>query len=56
MHHRAVTNAPILYHEDDDVDLLYHCNAFVSLFSVPGLPSFKERVFQRTPLSDCFQI
>ena len=56
MHRIAVTNAAILHHEDVDVDLLYHFNAFVSLFKVSGLPSFKEHVFQRIHLSDCFQI
>ena len=56
MHSSAVTNPAILHHQDDDVDLLYHCHAFVSLCSVSGLPSFKEHTIQRTPLSDCFQI
>ena len=53
-HRSAVTNAAILHH-DDDVDLLYHCNAFVSLLNVSGLPSFNEHIFQKTPLSDYFQ-
>ena len=56
MRRSAVTNATILHHSDDDVDLHYHCNAFISLFSVFGLPNFKENIFQRTPLRDCFQI
>ena len=55
MHRSAVTNATILHHQDD-VGLLYHCNAFVSLFSVSGLPSFKEHMFQVIPLSGRFQI
>ena len=56
MYHSAVTNEVILHHQDDDVDLFYHCNAFVSLFSVSGIPSFKGHIFQRATLSDCFQI
>ena len=56
MHHGTDTNAAIWHHEDDDVDLLYHCNTFVSLFSVSGFPSFIEHVFQRTALNNCFQI
>ena len=56
MHLIAVTNAAISYHSDEDVDLHYHCNAFKSLFSVFGLPSIKEHIFQRTPSSNCFQI
>ena len=56
MHRIAITNAAILRHQDDDVDLRYHCNAFLSFFSVYGLLGFKEHVFQRTPMSDCFQI
>ena len=43
-------------HENDDVDLLYRCNVFVSLFSVSGLLSFKERIFQDTFFSGYFQI
>ena len=46
MHYNAVANAPILHHQDDVVDLLYHCNIFISLFSVSGLSSFKEQIFQ----------
>ena len=38
--------AAILHHWDDDVDLLYHCNVLVSLFSVSCFLSFKEHVFQ----------
>ena len=56
MHRNAVTNAMILHHEDDDVDLLYHCNVLISLFTVSGLPIFKEHIFQRTRFSGCFQI
>ena len=48
MHRIAVTNAAILHHSNDDVDLHYHCNAFMSLFSVFGLSSIKEHIFQRT--------
>ena len=55
MHRITVTNAAISHHSEDDVDLHYHCNAFVS-FSVFGLPSIKEHIFQRNPLSNCFQI
>ena len=51
MHRIAVTNAAILHHSDDDVDLHYHCNAVMSLFSVFGLSSIKEHIFQRTPLN-----
>ena len=39
--------------QDDDVVFLYICNAFVSLFSVSGLPSFKEHIFRRTTFSGC---
>ena len=56
MYRIAVTNAAISHHSDDDVDLPYHCNAFIYLFSVFGLPSIKGHIFQRPPLSDCFQI
>ena len=42
MHRIPVTNAAISHHADDDVDLRYHCNAFISLFSVFDLPSIKE--------------
>ena len=56
MHRTAVTNAAILHHSDDDVNLHYHFNAFISLISVFDLPSFKEHTFLRTPLSACFQI
>ena len=55
-HRKAFTNAAILHHYDDNVDLLYNCNVFVFLFSVSGLSSLKERIFQRTPFSGCFQI
>ena len=47
MHRSAVTNAAVLHHQDGDVDLHYCYNAFVSLFSVSGLSSFKEHIFQR---------
>ena len=56
MYHIAVTNGATSHHSDDDVDLHYHSNAFIYSFSVFGLPSIKEHIFQRTPLSDCFQI
>ena len=56
MHRSAVTNAAVLHHQDGDVDLHYCYNALVSLFSVSGLSSFKEHVFQRTTLSYCFHI
>ena len=56
MHHNPVTNAATLPHEDDDNDLLYHCNVSLSLFSVSVLESFKEHMFQRKPFSGCFQI
>ena len=56
MYHIAVTNGATSHHSDDDVDLHYHSNAFIFSFSVFGLPSIKEHIFQRTPLSDCFQI
>ena len=56
MHRIPVTNAAISLYSDDDVDLRYHCNAFISLFSVLDLPSIKEHILQRAPLSDCFQI
>ena len=46
----------IPHHEDDDVDLVCHCDVFVSLSRVSALPSFKERVSWVTPLSGCFQI
>ena len=55
MHRSAVTFAAIVYHYGDDVGLVYYCNVFVSLFSVSGLLSFKERIFQGTPLSRIFQ-
>ena len=45
-HRSVVTNAAIL-HQYDDVYLLYHCNAFVSLLSVYGLSSFNELIFQK---------
>ena len=45
MYHKAVTSAVISHHEDDDIDLLYHCHVFAYLFSVSGLPSFKEYIF-----------
>ena len=38
-----------MHHYDDDVNLIYHCNMFISLFSVSGFSSFKEYVFQGTP-------
>ena len=56
MHRSAVTNAAILHHLDDDVDLLYHCNMPASLFSVSSLPSFKEHIFQGIPFNGCIQI
>ena len=56
MHPRAVANTTILHHEDDDVDLRYHFNAFISLFSVSGLQSSKGQVFQRSTLHDCIKI
>ena len=56
MHRSAVSNAAVLLHSDDDVNLHYHCNAFISFISVLDLPNFKEHIFERTPLSDCFQI
>ena len=43
--------AAILYHWDDDVDLLYHCNLFISLFSVSAFPSFKEKTYFKEQLS-----
>ena len=42
MHGIVVTNGAIVHHEGDDVDLLYHCNAYVFLLSVYGLLGFKE--------------
>ena len=56
MHHNDVANAAILDHSNDNADLVHHCNAFLSLFSVYGLPSFKEHLFQKTPFSGCFKI
>ena len=56
MHCNAVTNAAILHHSDNDVDLPYHYNVSLSLFSVSGLPSFKEHIFQGISFSGCFQI
>ena len=56
MHRSDVANAGILDHSNDNADLVNHCNAFLSLFSVYGLPSFKEHLFQRTPFSGCFKI
>ena len=56
MHCIAVSNAAILDHQDDDADLLHHCIVSVSLLTVPGLPSFKEYIFQRTHFSGWFQI
>ena len=47
MHHSAATHATFTSYAyipkmiDDGVDLLYHCNMLVSLFTVSGLPSFK---------------
>ena len=38
----------------NDVDLLYHYNMSVSLFSVSGLSSFKEHIFQGIPFSGSF--
>ena len=37
----AVKNAAILHHYDDDADLLYYWNVFISFSSVSGLQSFK---------------
>ena len=45
MNRIAVTSEAILHHEGDDVDLLYDCNASVSLVSVYDLLGFKEHVF-----------
>ena len=39
MHRSAATNAAILHHQDDDVDLFDHCNVFVYLFSASGFPT-----------------
>ena len=46
--------APILHHQDDDVDRLCHCNVFVSLFSMSGFWSVKEHIFEEKPFGDCF--
>ena len=43
--------AAILDHKDDDVDLLCHCEVFVSLFSVSGFPNFKEHLFKGTGIN-----
>ena len=40
--------AAILHHWDDNVDSLYHCNVFWSLFSVSDFSSFKGHIFQGT--------
>ena len=37
----------VSHNQVDDVDLLYHCYMFISLFSVSGFPSFKEHIFQK---------
>ena len=41
---------------DDDVDLAYHWNVFMSLSTVSGFPNFKEHIFPGTPFTWCFQI
>ena len=46
IHRDAFTNAAILHHCDEDVDPLYHCSLFVSLYSVAGLLSFKENILR----------
>ena len=56
MHRSAVTNPTSLHHEDDDVDLLYYCNVFVSLFSVSGLLTFEKHILQGIPFNGRFQI
>ena len=48
--------AEILYHLDDDVDLLYHCNIIIFLFIVSVFSGFKGHILQGTPFTDCFQI
>ena len=48
--------AAILHPQDDDVDLLHHCNVFKSLSSVAGFPSLKEHVFKKILFNGCFQI
>ena len=48
MHRSAAINAAILHREDT--------NVFLSLFSVSGLSSFKEHIFQGTPFRACFQV
>ena len=50
------SNTAVLHRKDDDIDLHYHCNAFLSLFSVSGLHRFKEHIFHRASLSYYFQI
>ena len=48
MDRNSFRNAAILHECDDDVDLLYHCIFFVSLFSVSGFPNLKEHISRNT--------
>ena len=48
--------AETFYHLDDDVDLLYHCNMFISLFSVSVFVSFKGHILRGTSFTGSFQI
>ena len=48
MDRNSFRNAAFLHDSDDDVDLLYHCNLFVSLFSVSGFPNLKEHISRNT--------
>ena len=41
-------------HKDDIVDLFYHCNVLLSLFSVSGFQCFKKHTSQGTLFSGCF--
>ena len=48
MHRSVIANIAILHHWDDDIDLLYHFNVLVSLFSLVWLPSSMTYVIRKT--------
>ena len=57
MHRCNVADAAILHHYDDDVDLLPHCNVFVSLLNVSEiLTFFMKHLFQQTTFSGCIAV
>ena len=49
MHRIAVTNAGISHHSDDDFDIHYHCNAFVSLLVCLDCLVLKNTYFKEPP-------